>query len=146
MKNFGSKSEYAHERTRDLLKVYFRYIETCRHISMPDVFKRIVEMPASRFWVSSSRASVVVASIMRGDDLHYMRSNKREMFLEIYRRVVALRAKQPDLSLPRLIEKVLAQPAPKFYLAPGSARVIILRARKQWFAEKTEKLKRVQDC
>lgn len=143
MKKFGSKSEYSHERTRDLLKAYFYYIKTCRYISMSDIFKRIVEMPASRFWVSSSRASVVVASIMRGDDLHYMRSNKREMFLEIYRRFVALRAKQPNLSLPRLIEKVIAQPAPKFYLAPGSARVLILRARKQWF---TEKLKRLQDC
>lgn len=142
MKNFGSKSEYAHERTCDLLKVYFRYIETCRHISMPDVFKHIVEMPASRFWVSSSRASVVISSIMRGDDLQYMRSNKREMFFEIHRRVVALREIHPNLSLPLLIEMVLAQPAPKFYLAPGSARVLILRARKQWFADSLSHIRR----
>lgn len=143
MKNFGSKSEYASERTRDLLMTYFRYIETCSHINMTDVFKRVVEMPASRFWVSSSRAAVVVASIMRGDDLHYMRCNKREMFFEIYRRVKELQPKHTDLSLPRLIEIVLARPAPKFYLAPGSARVLILKARKQWFAER---LKKLQDC
>lgn len=143
MKNFGSKSEYAHERTHDLLKAYFRYIETCSHINMTDIFKCVVEMPATRFWVSSSRAAVVVASIIRGDDLHYMRSNKREMFFEIYRRVKELQPIHPRLSLPRLIEIVLAQPAPKFYLAPGSARVLILRARKQWFAER---LKRRQDC
>lgn len=130
MKNFGSKSEYAHERTHDLLKAYFHYIGACRHISMPDVFKRVVEMPASRFWISSPRASVVIARMMRGDDLNYMRPNKREMFFEIYRRFSSLRTKYPKLSIPRLIDKVLAQPAPKFYMAPGTARVLILRARK----------------
>lgn len=143
MKNFGSKSEYAQERTRDLLKAYFRYLKTCKHIRMPEVFKHIVEMPASRFWVSSQRAAVVVASIIRGDDLHYMRSTKREMFFEIYRRVVELRATRPELSLLRLVEIVLALPAPKFYLSPGSARVLILKARKQWFSEK---LKKHQGC
>ena len=141
MKYFGSKSEYHHERTRDLLRAYFFYLDTCRHVSMPDVFKKVVDMPAARFWVSASRATVVVASIMRGDKLHYMRPNKREMFFEIHRRVVALRVKNTDWSIPRLIEAVIAQPAPKFYLAPGSARVLILKARKQWFAEKSKRLR-----
>ncbi len=108
---------------------------------MPDVFKSVVEMPATQFWVSASRACVVVASIMRGDKLHYMRPNKREMFFEIHRRVVALLGDNTDLPLPRLVEAVIAQPAPKFYLAPGSARVLILKARKQWFAEKTKRLR-----
>lgn len=140
MKYFGSKSEYHRERTRDLLRAYFLYLDSCKHVSMPDVFSRVVEMPAARFWVSASRAAVVVASIMRGDKLHYMRPNKREMFLEIHRRVVALRRKYPALSMPRLIEAVIAQPAPKFYLAPGSARVLILKARKEWFAKQSKRL------
>lgn len=143
MKNFGSKSEYHRERTRDLLRAYFRYLEACKHVSMPDVFRCVVDMPAARFWVSASRAAVVVASIIRGDKLHYMRPNKREMFFEIHRRVMELRRSCPDWSMPKLIEAVIAQPAPKFYLAPGSARVLILKARKQWFAEKS---KRLQGC
>ncbi len=141
MKKFGSKSEYHGERMRDLLRAYFRCLDTCSHVSMPDVFKSVVEMPATQFWVSASRACVVVASIMRGDKLHYMRPNKREMFFEIHRRVVALLGDNTDLPLPRLVEAVIAQPAPKFYLAPGSARVLILKARKQWFAEKTKRLR-----
>lgn len=140
MKNFGSVSEYHRERTRDLLRAYFRYLETCSHVSMPDVFKKVVDMPAARFWVSASRAAVVLASINRGDVLHYMRPNKREMFFEIHRRVMELRKIYSDWSTPKLIEAVLAQPAPKFYLAPGSARVLILKARKQWFAEKSKRL------
>ena len=139
MKNFGSKSEYHRERTRDLLRAYFRYLEACKHVSKPDVFKRVVEMPAARFWVSTPRATVVVASIMRGDKLLSMRPNKREMFFEIHRRAVELRRKHSDWSMPKLIEAVIAQPAPKFYLAPGSARILIFKARKQWFAEKLKK-------
>lgn len=99
-------------------------------------------MPAARFWVSASRAAVVVASINRGDMLHYMRPNKREMFFEIHRRVMELRKIYSGWSTPKLIEEVLAQPAPKFYLAPGSARVLILKARKQWFAESSSQLRR----
>lgn len=142
MKYFGSKSEYHRERSRDLLRAYFRYLKTCARVSMPDVFKRVVEMPALRFWVSAPRATVVVASIMRGDTLRYMRSNKRAMFFEIHRRVMTLKASRPDWSMPRLVETVIAQPAPKFYLAPGSARALILKARKQWFAESSLRMRR----
>lgn len=141
MKDFGCKSCYHKERMSDLLRAYFFYMKTCKHVFMPDVFKRVVEMPAERFWVSAPRATVVVASIMRGDNLHYMRPNKREMFFEIHRRVLELRNTYSDWSMPRLIKAVITQPAPKFYMAPGSARVLILKARKQWFLEKSKRLR-----
>lgn len=141
MKNFGSVSEYHRERTRDLLRAYFRYLETCSHVSMPDVFKKVVDMPADRFWVSAPRAAAVVAGINRGDSLRYMRPNKREMFFEIHRRVTQLRQTHSDWSVRRLVKAVIAQPAPKFYLAPGSARALILKARKQWFAENSKRLR-----
>lgn len=136
MKYFGSTSEHNRERSHELFRTYSRLIENSRHIRANDIFGRVVEMPASRFWVSTSRAAVVMASIMRGDRLKYMRPNKREMFFEIYRRMCELRQKRSDWSVPRILDVVLAQPAPKFYMAPGSARVIILKERKRWFLEK----------
>jgi hypothetical protein len=141
MKNFGCKSEYHQERTHDLLRAYFRYLETCDIVRMSDVFKHVVEMPAARFWVSIPRASVVVAKIDRGDDLLYMCANKREMFFEIHSRVCKLRAKHPTWTLRRLVDHAISQPAPKFYVAPGSARILILKARKQWFADKSKRLR-----
>ena len=99
-------------------------------------------MPASRFWVSASRAAVVLADITRGDNLCSMRPNKREMYFEIHRRVKELKQRHINWSIPQLIEAVIAQPAPKFYLAPGSARVIILKARKKWFVENSRRLRR----
>lgn len=143
MKYFGDKSEYHSERSCDLLDAYFRYLKTCTHVSRTETFKGVAQMPATRFWVSKNRAAVVVARIMRGDKLRHMRPNKREMFFEIHRRVMALSRVRPAWSIRRLVETVIAQPAPKFYLSPGSARAIILKAKKQWFAEKS---KRLRDC
>lgn len=145
MKYFGSKSEYHTARSRDLLRAYFCYLKACSRVSMPEVFRCVVDMPASRFWVSVARASVVMANIERGDKLHYMRHNKREMFFEIHRRITLLRQSHPNWSTPRLLKVVLEQPAPKFYLAPGSARVLILKARKQFFAHAATRLKYLSD-
>lgn len=141
MKNFGSKSEYHKERIIDLLKAYFKHLSECSHISMPEVYRCVVEMPATRFWVSASRAAVVVSRIMRGDKLYDMRPTKREMFFEIHRRAVALQKEFSDRSIRSIIEEVVAQSAPKFYLAPSSARALILKAKKEWHAEITKKLR-----
>ena len=136
MKNFGCKAVYHSERTRDLLRAYFSYLHSCRHVSMPQVFKTVVEMPSARFWISKPRATVVVSRILQGDTLKYMRPTKREMFFEIHRRVTILRHTHPHWSLPRLVDAVISQPAPKFYLTPASARALILKARSKWFAER----------
>ncbi len=140
MKSFGSISEFHRERSRDLLRAYFRYIDDCPYISIQNVWRAVVDMPASQFWVSAPRAAVVVGMLARGQHLPPMRANKREMFLEIYSRVVALRRRYPAWSLIRLVRAVVSQPAPKFYLAPSSARILILKARKQWFSDLSRKL------
>lgn len=139
MKLVGRKSEFQSERDSDLLRAFFKYIRDCDYIYMPDVFKSVVDMPASRFWVSAPRATIVVTAISRGDKLSYMRPNKREMFFEIYNRVCSLKAIHSDWPLPRLVRDVIEQPAPKFYLAPGSARIFILKARKKWHATNSSK-------
>lgn len=134
MKYFGCKSEYNNQRTQDLLKAYFQYLHSCSHVFLPDVYKNVANMPASRFWVSERRAAIVVASISRGDKLLYMRENKRQMYFEIYRRVQELRHRHPGWSTHQLVRSVIAQPAPCFYLTPGSVRAFIIKAKKQYFA------------
>lgn len=143
MKQFGCKSIHHRERANDLLRAYFQYLRACSKVSMPDVYTHVVNMPASRFWVSPSRALVAVSNILKGDRLLYMRPNKREMFYEIHRRVEEMQKKHVNLSLTKLIERVVCEPAPKFYIAPGSARAQILKAKKEWFEENTKRLKRL---
>ena len=47
----------------------------------------------------------------------------------------------PELTISELCAKVIAQPAPKFYLTPGSAKVMVCKARKQWIQEKWKRLR-----
>lgn len=143
MKNFGCVSECSAERAADLLKAYFDYIESVDFIRMEDVFNSIVDLPARRFYVSPSRAAVVLSKMDVGDDISYMRKNKRDMFIEIHRRYKALLSAKPHMRPADIIRCVVEQPAPKFYISPISAKIIILKARKEWYKEKSKKLLRL---
>lgn len=124
------------------MAAYVRYINSCRYIKIPEAYAQIVLMPSARFWVSGTRAAVVVSNIIKGATLEGMRPSKREMFKEIYRRYLTLKEQRPEEPLARLVDDVVNQPAPKFYLSAGSARAIILKAKKQWHSEKMRRLKR----
>lgn len=133
MKKKGAVMEFSAERIEDLMSVYRSYIRQCDFIRMPDVYENIVNMPAKRFYVSDIRAALVVASIQRGENvLKEMRESKRKMFKEIYNRVIALKDKEPKLSLSQLCAIVVSQPAPEFYLTPGTAKVMICKERRKW--------------
>lgn len=132
--------EYSQERSDELMRAYDDYIESCEYIRMPEVYNTIVNKPCSRFWVSDIRASLVVSAMIRGEaQLHKMRSLKREMYEEIYRRVMVLREDHPEKSIPELCAVVVMQPAPKFYIEPGSAKIMVCKARKEWIKRKRRK-------
>ena len=108
---------------------------------MSEVYKIIVNMPSRRFWVSDIRAALIISAMMRGKtDLSTMCPLEKEMYEEIYNRVFKLQEEYPELTISELCAKVIAQPAPKFYLTPGSAKVMVCKARKQWIQEKMEKI------
>lgn len=133
--------EYAEERLHDLMRVYDEYIASCDYIRMPDVYRAIVNMQASRFWVSDTRATKVVYAMLRGVPIKGMRPLKREMFDEIFRRVLDMRKHKPWLTVRACCCIVVAQPAPKFYLTPGSAKIMVCKARKKWVREKLKRLR-----
>lgn len=135
--------EYSEERINDLMRAYDEYVSSCEYIRMPDVYQHIVNMPSRRFWVSDIRAALVVSAIMRGDAaLDKMWPQKKEMYLEIYRRVLQLSVSNPKMSVSELCSIVVTQPAPKFYLTPGSAKMMVCKARKRWIEEKLKRLRR----
>lgn len=131
MKRRGCTVEYARERNADLLRAIRKCFAQCRHISMPEICAKAVKMPASRFWVSPERACTVVAKLDAGRPLGAMRSTKREMFKEIHRRVCLLRQSMPSAPLSHLVEIVIHQPAPEFYLAPGTVYLLFYQTRKE---------------
>lgn len=140
MKPQGAIAELSSLRSRHLLMAYFDYIRSVRNLRMSEAFANVARLPAPRFYVSANRAMVVLAKINSGDSLSDMRPLKREMFLEIHRRVSAFILDNPRSSLVEAIESTLARPAPSFYLSPVSVKMLILKARKSWFRKVSPKL------
>ena len=136
--------EYSQERSDDLMRVYDEYLASCEYISMPEVYNTIVNMPSRRFWVSDIRAALVVSAMIRGEArLERMCKSKREMYEEIHRRVLLLLEVHPHKTTSELCAMVVIQPAPKFYLTPGSAKIMVCKARKEWIRRKQQKLRRL---
>lgn len=141
MKHKGALMEYSKERLDDLMRVYDEYVASCRYIRMPDVYKTIVNMPSRRFWVSDIRAALVVSAMIRGEaHLDTMNITKREMYEEIHRRVMLMLEDNPNKTISELCSIVVAQPAPKFYITPGSAKIMVCKARKEWNRRKQQRL------
>ena len=142
MKPHGSNSEFKQQRNDDLMRAYHELIKSAQYILMPEIYRKVVDMPTRRFWISEGRAAIVISAMMKGDTLENMGPLKREMYNEIYSRVIKLREKKPDLPIIQLVEMVVEQPAPKFYLTPGSAKVLICKIRKEWYFRRTKRILR----
>ena len=133
MKNFGSILDFTDQRNDDLMRVYRRQLAAARTVVMPEIFELVAASPARRFWVSEERASIVVSAMESGRPVPRMRSNKREMFEEIYRRYLLRRAENPGASTFQLVSEIVNQPAPKFYLTPRTVGELIYRIKKGWY-------------
>lgn len=139
MKPHGSHFEYEEQRNDNLMAVYHEVIVKANYVRMPDIYEKVANSPSRRFWVSEERAAIVVSAMMRGDKLKNMRPLKREMYNEIYKRAMKLREENPSMPISQLVAMVVEQPAPKFYLTPGSAKVLICKIRKQWYYQRTKR-------
>ena len=129
MKKKGSVSDFKDERDRELLEAFKSQLHLLGSIETGKLFIRASEMPASRFWVSEQRAGVVISKLERGDKLERMNPKRREMFLEIYRRVRDIMEENPTIKRTEAIFRVVNSRAPEFYLTPKSARAMIYRLR-----------------
>lgn len=142
MKHFGSILDFTRERNNDLMRAYHEKLASATFIVMPAIFELVAQSPASRFWVSEERAAVVISAIEAGkgeQTLQRMRSNKREMFEEIYRRYVNMKKEHPELSVYELATKIVNQPAPKFYLTARTVGEFIYRIKNGWYGNQHDR-------
>lgn len=125
--------DFTRQRNRDILRAYREQLAKASYIVMPEIFQRVADSPASRFWVSEERAAVEVSRMLVGKPFSRMRRNKREMFEEIFRRFLVLREQYPDKSVYELTSIVVNQPAPKFYLTARTVGEFIYRIKNGWY-------------
>lgn len=141
MKYFGSIMDFTRERNEDLLRAYREQLAKADYIVMPEIFRLVAESPASRFWVSEERAAIVLSQMLAGKPLPKMRSNKREMFEEIFRRFKILSNERPGKSIFELATIIVNQPAPKFYLTARTAGELIYRIGNGWYDKQFDRYK-----
>lgn len=142
MKHTNSKFEYEQQRDENLLRVYRSLLGASSLQNMEDIYRRAVMTPCERFWVSEERALAVVSRMAKdyNGSLHQMWPLKRKMYKEIYKRTQKLM--EQGYSRAEAVFAVVAQPAPEFYLTPGSAKVILCRMKKKkWYLERKRKLR-----
>ena len=131
MKPVGIKFEFAEQRNEDLISTYRRKLSECEVIRLPKVLRETVQSPSKRFWVSEERAIIVVMQMMAGNNLDRMQPMRKAMYEEIYRRTMKMKMMNPEMTFTEIVSLVIEQPAPCFYLTPGSAKVIIHKAMKK---------------
>lgn len=134
MKYHGCILEFTDDRNKELMMAFRKAITNSSVIDITEISESIVNMPCSRFWVSEERAMVVIAAMFKGKPvLNAMRPTKREMFQEIYNRVVDMKNEQPYASIYELVIKAVNSPAPKFYMRPRCAMEIIYKIKKGFY-------------
>lgn len=144
MRKKGSIIQVNQLRDRELLKAYNSVISSAKTIKLDKVFRQIVDTPCSRFWCSEERAYMVCLKMLAGVSIEKMNPTRREMFMEIYKRVRQLRRLSPGTSFYCLVIRVVNSPAPKFYLTPKSAQVIVHHIKKKCLEERKKRLRFLQ--
>ena len=137
MKHHGCILEFTDERNDELMRAFREAINKRTYINITEISEEVVNMPCSRFWVSEERAMVVVAALISGKPvLDAMRPTKREMFQEIYHRVMNLKKQSPKASMFELVIKAVNSQAPKFYMTPRSAMETIYKIKKGFYKKR----------
>ena len=119
MKKTGSSIEFSAERDSEIMERFSQRLSQRRGID-PSIYKEVVEMPASRFWVSEPRAAYVVGKSLKGYDFS-------GMFEEITRRVRRIIKDDPGVTIASAVFQVVNSEAPRFYISPETAKSIIYR-------------------
>ena len=129
MKKPNAKCEFSSERSRMLLQNFRESIARQSQISLKKALHDATSAPAPRFWVSEIRAYRVVSMLMKGEleILESMHAEKREMYLEIFRRVEEQKRLHPEMSLGDIVYEVVNSPAPRSYLSQDWAYRLIRR-------------------
>lgn len=131
MKHTGSISDFTAKRNQELLAAFRKVFQTKSFFDITNDYALVVHTPCSRFWCSEERATAVVSAMLRGRSIHFtMRKSKRDMFLDIYCRVLFDRAATPDSPLSDIVFNVVNSQAPQFYMAPRHAREILYKMKK----------------
>lgn len=143
MKSKGARSDYITERNIELLHRFRQAtIASDGDINLTRIVEEIINSPASRFYISEERAAAVMSAALRDRDIPGHSKSKKELYGELIARYRAIQETEPGITTKDAAAMIVRQPAPKFYLTVGSAKVILHKAKKLEWMKKRKKLLR----
>ena len=116
-------------RKQAIIDTFFETLKKCRKIDPFASLEKIIEKAASttapRFFVSFENARRFVSMLVRKKRLPLVNKNKIEMYKELYRRY--MKQCKGKVGNYTILESIIEEPAPSFYLDAGSFRGIVYR-------------------
>lgn len=128
MKHKGSNFEFEEELCIELFETFRRVFRA----QGAKVYEDVVNQPASRFWVTPIRATIVIQEMIKGNNDSVMRTTKKDMYKEIYNRVMDIIQQGDERTIYQIVEDVVEHEAPRFFVTPKKAREKIIKGRKLW--------------
>lgn len=124
------EKELKRHRDNSILTAYFDIVKRMRasaaYVSTEQAVSELMKRQAPRFFTTFENARRIVSLMARGHGLVLTNDNKRDMYTEIYRRYVLMR-EQTGATGYRVLEQVLEQPAPSYYVDAATMRSIVYR-------------------
>jgi len=126
-------TELKEMRDRDLYETYVKAIREKEFASMGDAAEYARLQPASQFYLSARTASLLIGRIESYISLIDLNDMSRKRIWELYDRYVSYRKENPfsGLTRERILEELVEQPAPEYYLSQGRAKHIIMYERRK---------------
>ena len=118
-------------RKQDVVKSFFESIKEVRktkpHATQEEIIRHAANSEAPRFYVTFENARRFISLMSRKKKLPLINSNKLAMYKEIYRRYIQ-RVKDCSKRYKYIVlEQIIEEPAPSFYLDEQSFHGIVYR-------------------
>lgn len=125
-------TELKRQRDRDLYKVYVRSLSTGYFASIGEAADHARRQPAPQWYISARTASLLIGRIMAHQSLINLNSNSRQRIWYLYDAYRDYLKAHPGCTLSRelILEQLVEQPAPHFFVSAGRAKHIIIYERR----------------
>ena len=126
----NSRSKSVREMRKEaVVKTFFETVKQLKskdkNVTQEEIFNNASKCAAPRFFVTFEIARRLISSMVKNRRLPIKNKNKIEMYKELYRRY--MKQNKGNVGNYTILESIIEEPAPSFYLDAGSFRGIVYR-------------------
>lgn len=120
-------TELKRKKADALYSVYKKGLQEGRFSSLYDAGRSISRSPAPCYFISAKRASLLIGRISARISLIGLNDSQRRMAWQLWHKYQEYLAAHPDntLSRERILEMLVDEPAPEFYISTDGARRLL---------------------